>query len=98
VTTVTLTEDGLDFIVHVGSLELDPAAHGREGGAEVLESVRDKVREVFDQLAWTATVIMDRFPGEEAPMILYLEGLKGIIIQYDLLFQAGKPYSDRSRL
>jgi len=88
-TKVSLKEDiqGLDIQVDGVSLVIDERLHQAvEGGFETLGAISPKIEEVFDQLALTIGTILDSSPGLSDPIEMYLDGLKGAIVNYHLLF------------
>lgn len=92
-TKVHLTQDliALDLTVSDVHLAIDDKAHEQiDGGFEALGVVSPKIEEVFDALAMVVGDILDTFPGSPSLMETYLEGLKGVMIQYLLLFSAAQ--------
>ena len=92
-TKVQLVPDlfSLDITVSDIHLVIGETAHREcDEGFEILGAVSPKIEEVFDSLAMVVGDILDAFPGDPSLMEMYLEGLKGAIIQYFLLFSATK--------
>ena len=88
-TKARLTQDvlGLDIQVDGVTLVIDERLHrAAEGGFETLGSISPKIEEVFDQLALTVGAILDASPGLKDPLEMYLDGLKGAIVSFHLLF------------
>ncbi len=90
-TKAQLTQDvyGLDIQVDGVTLVIDEKLHQAvEGGFETLGSISPKIEEVFDQLALTVGSVLDASPGSKDILEMYLDGLKGAIVNFHLLFNS----------
>ena len=76
-----------DVEIH-GGIELDQVGTDFE---YLEQEVLGHVQEVVNQFAWTLCTILNG-TDLDGPVDMYLAGLKGAIVQYELLFDAGGPH------